>query len=81
LAINILTPPKAWHAILLGNSTCLLNAFTRLEKEQREKKRKMMGKKKRNRTVNFEDEEKPSEKKRKNFGFSGEFGKLVFTEM
>jgi len=40
LGINISTPPEAFHAILLGHGTCLLNAFARLEKEQKEQKEK-----------------------------------------
>jgi len=51
LGINISIPPEVLHAILLGHDTHLLNAFARLEKEQRERKKKDDGKKKRNRTV------------------------------
>jgi len=82
LGINISTPPDALHAILLGHGTHLLNAFARLEKEQKEKKRKDDREKVDEEDSEEEDEEKPSEKKkRKNFVFSGEFKKLVFTEI
>jgi len=35
LGIIISTPPEALHAILLGHGTHLLNAFARLQKEQK----------------------------------------------
>jgi len=44
---QISTPPKALHAILLGHGTHLLNAFARLEKEQKEKKKKDDGEERR----------------------------------
>jgi len=69
LGINILTPPEALHAILLGHGTHLLNAFARLEKEQKEKKKKDDGEEEEEQDSEEEDEEKPSEKQRKNFIF------------
>jgi len=73
------------HAILLGHGTCLLNAFARLEKEQKEqkeKKKKNDGEEEEEQDTEEEDEEKPSEKKkRKYFVFTGDFGKQVFTVM
>jgi len=73
LGINISTPPEALHAILLGHGTHLLNAFARLETEQKKDEEE---------DIEEDDEEKPAEKKkRKNFDFTGDFGKQVFTEM
>jgi len=46
-----------------------LNAFARLEKDQKEKRKDDDG----------EEEEKPSEKKKSKICFSGEFGKWVAT--
>jgi len=70
LGINISTPPEALHAILLGHGTHLLNAFARLEKEQKEKKKKDDGEEEEDQDSEEEEEEKPSEKKkRKNFVF------------
>ena len=37
---NIALPPEALHANFIGHGTHLLNAFARLEKEQKEKKKK-----------------------------------------
>jgi len=56
LGIKISTPLEALHAILLGHGTHLLNAFARLEKEQREKKKKNDGE---------EEEEQDSEEEDK----------------
>ena len=80
LGINISTPPVAMHAILLGHGTHLLNVFARLEKEQKEKKKKDDGEEEEEQDSEEEDEEKPAEKKKRKI-FSGEFGKLVATEM
>jgi len=75
LGINISTPPEALHAILLGHGTRLLNAFARLEKEQKEQKEKKK-KDDAEEDVEDDDEEKVAEKKkRKNFVFTGDFGK------
>jgi len=82
LGINISTNPEALHAILLGHGTHLLNAFARLEKEQKQKKKKKDVEEEEELDTDEEDEEKPTEKKkRKNFVFTGDFGKLVATEM
>jgi len=85
LGINISTPPEALHAILLGHGTHLLNAFARLEKEkkeQKQKKKKDDEEEDEEEDVEDDDEEKLAEKKkRKNFVFTGDFGKQVFTEM
>jgi len=85
LGINISTPSEALHAILPGHGTRLLNVFARLEKEKKEQKQK---KKKNDEEedeeddIEEDDEEQPSEKKkRKNFVFTGEFGKKVFIKM
>jgi len=72
LGIKISTPPEALHAILLGHGTHLLNAFARLEKEQKEqkeKKKKDDGEEEEEQDSEEEDEEMPSEKKKKNFVF------------
>jgi len=67
------------------HGTCLLNAFARLEKEQKEqkeKKKKDDEEEDEEEDIEEDDEEKPAEKKkRKNFVFTGDFGKQVFTEM
>jgi len=85
LGINISTPPEALHAILPGHGTHLLNAFARLEKEkkeQKEKKKKHDEEEDEEEDIEDDDEDKPAEKKeRKNYVFTGEFGKLVATEM
>ena len=60
----------------------MVPAHKRLEKEQKEKKRKDDGEEEEEQDSEEEDEEKPSEKKKRtNFVFTGDFGKLVFTEM
>jgi len=73
------------HAILLGRDTCLLNAFARLEKEQKEQKEKKKTddrEEEEEQDTEEEDEEKPAKKKmRKNCVFTGDFLKQVFTEM
>ena len=77
LGIKISTPPEALHAILLGHGTHL-NAFARLEKEQKEqteKKKKDDGEEEEEEDIEEEDEEKPAEKKRKNFVLTGDLGK------
>ena len=73
LGVNISTPPEALHAIVLGHGTHLLNAFARLEKEKKDVD---------DDSEDEEDEEKESaKKKRKNYVFTGEFGKKVYSEM
>jgi len=79
LGINISTPPEALHAILLGHGTCLLNAFARLEKEKKEQKQKKTKddeEEDEEEDVEDDDDAKVAEKKkRKNFVFTGDFGK------
>jgi len=67
VGINSSTPPEALHAILLGHGTRLLNAFPRLEKEQKkqkEKKKKDEDEEEEEEDIEQEDEEKQQKRRR-----------------
>ena len=77
LGINVSTPPEALHGILLGHGTHLLNAFARLEKEQKEQKEKKkdVGEEEEEQDTEEEDEENPAEKKKRKICFYRGFWK------
>jgi len=62
--------PEALHAILLGRGTCLLNAFARLEKEQKEKKKKDDGEEEEEQDTK-EEMKKNHQKEEKNLFYRG----------